>query len=623
MVKHSHPVYKELNTYIDNIKSDMIEYNTLIHNATIVDGSGKSPYKGSIAIKDDKILAVGSIKGDAKEIIEASTLTAIPGIIDSHSHADRTILFYPRSENFILQGITTFIGGQCGSSLAPIRDALPLQGVPITNYIHEVIPYKYYPPERVPVPLEDLNPLMNKYFGWIIDWHTMSEFFNKIEKVGISCNYVPLVGHGTCRSVVLGTDFKRPSTQSELEEIKALIREAMDDGCIGMSVGLDYEPGVFADRNELTECVSIMNDYGGIFCPHSRRTGWRRDFREGRPLHDKIDGLREVLDICRATGVRMNIAHLYTGWYINPPGGPEILEEANRKATLMVIDEALEKGLDVSFDVIPALSTKVEKWSYLCANFAPWLRELGSKELFAKWLKVPEYREDLKQAIYAGKSWKSMTYTPYKNPRWAENIIILDHKNLEYKNKSIAEIASDQEKDPFNTCLDLIVEDHDAKSGTIIINPEANYNAIFFQHPNSCVGLDLPILDYEHEPWGLQWNVPASLAHARGVRCWSSYIGFFDKFVKKQKALSLEQAVYKTSTYVALRHNIKKRGTLKKGNYADIVLLDFSNLKVTGTPLEPIKQPKGIEYVFVNGKTVVEKGKHTGTRPGRVLKRTD
>lgn len=593
----------------------MVEFDILIENANIVDGSGREAYKSSIAVEGDKVVGVGDISGDAKEVIDASGLTALPGIIDSHSHADRPLLFFPKCENYVLQGVTSFVCGQCGNSLAPIRDAIPIRGLPISEYIHELIPYKYYTPDRVPIPLDDINPLMEKHFGWKIEWSSMADYFRKVEEVGISCNYVPLVGHGTCRGVVLGEDYKRPSTQSELEEIKALIRGAMDDGCIGMSVGLDYDPGVFADRKELVECVSIMNEYAGIFCPHSRRTGRRRGMAAGHRLHDKIDGLREVIDICRATGVRMNIAHLYTGWYVNPEGGPEMLEEANRRATLMVIDEALEKGLDISFDAIPsALSMKFSGSSYLCSLFGPWLRELETRENFAKWLRVKDFREEVKEAIRGGKWFIRLAYNPNTNPRWAENITVLKHKNEEYENKSIQQIAEEKEADPFDVWLDLIVEDPDSRAGIGRGEPEASYHAIFYQHPVSSVGLDISVDDYKHESKFPPWPTPR-------ISMYSAYVGFFDKFVKRQKALTLEQAVYKTSTYVAERHKLKGRGVIREGSYADIVLLDFTNLKVTGTPLEPRRQPEGVEYVFVNGVAVVKEAKHTGATPGKVLTR--
>jgi N-acyl-D-amino-acid deacylase len=267
----------------------MVEFNILIENATIVDGTGNKAYEGSIGIKDDKVVSVGTISGDADKRINAEGLTAVPGFIDSHSHADWSIQFFPKCESFLLQGVTTFIGGECGGSPAPIGDMIALPGL-ARQYVHEIIPYKYYP-ERNFFPREQVNQFMEKKFGWTVDWYTMGDFFKVIEKQGFSVNYAPLVGHRTVRSYVMGEDFQRHSTKKEMAEMEELIKQAMEDGCIGMSVGLDYDPDNFANREEIVEHVKIMNDYGGVFCPHSRRTGRRRNIAAGHRPHDKIDGL--------------------------------------------------------------------------------------------------------------------------------------------------------------------------------------------------------------------------------------------------------------------------------------------------------------------------------------------
>jgi len=226
----------------------------------------------------------------------------------------------------------------------------------------------------------------------------------------------------------------------------------------------------------------------------------------------------------------------------------------------------------------------------------------------------------VKDAIFKGKWFIRVAYNPNTNPRWAENIVVLEHEKPECVDKSIAQIAMEREADPFDTWLDLIAEDPDAKSAIITVyptgtaDPYAPYHAIFFQHPVSSVGLDNVSVDYKWQSKVPPWQVP-------GISTYSAYVGFFDKFVNKMKALTLKEAVRKTSTYVAERHNLKGRGVIEEGGYADIVLMDLKKLRVTGTPLKPRKQPKGIEYVCVNGVAVVEKAKHTGATPGRVLKR--
>jgi len=593
----------------------MEEFDLIVKDSTIVDGSGKSAFKGSLAFKGDKVASVGSVKGDTKKVIDASGLIAIPGFIDSHSHADTNLLFFPKCENYALQGVTTFVGGMCGITPAPIKDMIPLYGR-ADEYIDELIQFKYYP-EKTLFPREKVNQLMKEHFGWTINWETMGDFFKVVEKKGISVNYIPFVGHGTIRELVMGEDFKRDSTNTEKAEMASYIKQGLDDGCIGLSAGLDYDPDVFASREELVGHISLLKEYNGIFCPHSRRTGRRRDVTAGQRVHNKIDGINEVIDLCRATGVKLNIAHLYTGWYITPTGGPYILEEANCKATLMVIDAALKEGLDISFDVLPsALSSPYGGSSYLCTPFLPWLREAGSREEFAKKLKIKDYREELKEAINRGKWY--MRIGPANDPKWAEHFLIVKHKNTSLENRSIAEIAEEQKKDPFDTWLDLLIEDPDARypqgEWYAPLDYDAPYYKTFYEHPLSAVGLDTGVVDYKWERQTPPWSTP-------GITQYSAFVGFVDKYVNRLKVFTLEQAVQKTSTQAAINYRLKGRGVIKEGSYADIVLMDLPNLKVMGTPLDSRRQPRGIEYVFVNGVAIVDKSKHTNKTPGRVLKR--
>jgi N-acyl-D-amino-acid deacylase len=233
---------------------------------------------------------------------------------------------------------------------------------------------------------------------------------------------------------------------------------------------------------------------------------------------------------------------------------------------------------------------------------------------------VEDYRKEVKEAIRQGRWFIRVAYNPNTNPRWAENITVLEHKNKDTVNKTIADIAEERETDAFDTWLDLIAEDPDSKcaiatvypSGTV--DPDAPYHDIFYQHPASCVGVDTGVDDYKYEPKAPPWTV-------RGTNNYSAFVGFWEKFVNKEGSLTPEQAVHKTSTQAANRHSIKGRGVLKEGYYADIVLMNLPKMEVTGTPLDTRKQPKGIDYVIVNGVPVVENSKHTGATPGVVITR--
>ena len=184
-----------------------MEFSLLIKNANIIDGTGNTLYKGSLGVKNNKIEAIGDVKGDSVKIIDAKGLTAVPGFIDAHSHADMGMLFFPKCVSYILQGVTTFIGGQCGASLAPIGDMINLPGI-ARDHLQELIKYKYYPKKTV-FTREEVNEVMKKHFEWTVDWKTSAQLFKTVEKRGISCNFAPLVGHNTVRRTVMEDDFER------------------------------------------------------------------------------------------------------------------------------------------------------------------------------------------------------------------------------------------------------------------------------------------------------------------------------------------------------------------------------------------------------------------------------
>jgi len=593
------------------------EYDIIIKDVQIIDGSGKPPYKGSIGVKGDKIETLGEVNGDSVYTVEAKGLHASPGWIDAHSHGDANLLFFPKAENYIMQGVTTFVGGQCGGSQGPFGDMIGLPGI-AREYVGELEPHKYYPKKQV-YPREDVNEIMEKYYGWTVDWYSLGGWFKKIEEKGVSINAAPLVGQGTVRFNVMGNDYKRHSTEDELEDMKELIHQAMEEGAIGMSTGLDYDPGVYASMDEINECVDILNGYDGVYCPHWRRTGRRREVKFGETRSNKVDGLLESINSCRVTGVKTNIAHLTPGWRLVPEGN-DYIEEHNIRATLKFFDDALEEGLDISFDSMPwFLRGGFDVMPYLSSILTPWLREQGSREAFAEWLKVPDYREEVVDALKSGKWYIRLAYNPNSNPQWAENIWISKHKDESVVGKNLAEVAEERDTDQINTWFDLICKDPDAMgyaAGTADTGnfPWKPYRSLMFQHRVGSLSLDQSVYNTEYQMKNPPYRMP-------GINAFSAYPGFINKMVKEFEVFKIEEAVYKISTAAAEHHNLKGRGKITPGSIADITIFDYENLEVIGTPVEPRQHPRGIEYVIVNGEVVVEKGKHTGATPGRILNR--
>jgi N-acyl-D-aspartate/D-glutamate deacylase len=594
------------------------EFDVIIQNVNIVEGTGKSPYRGNIGIREDKIHELGNFLGDSKKVINGENLTALPGFIDAHSHADWNLLWFPNCESYVLQGVTMFIGGQCGGSMAPINEYYKMPPM-LGDHFFDIKPYKYYP-EKELFTIEEINEWMNSIFGWEIKWRTMNGFFEEVEKTGISMNYAPLVGHGTIRNCVMGMDYKRNSTKSEQEEMHEYIRQAIEDGCIGMSTGLDYDPDVFASHEEIIESVRVLNDYDVIYSPHWRRTGRRRDVKVGHIPNEKITALMDCVKVHKETGVRLHFAHLLPGWDVYPPGF-EDMERDNLKNTIKMITSDAKTDLDITWNTILfTIRGGFAVMPYLCSLLEPWLRELGGPEKLGEWLNVEEIREEINEAILSGKWYIRENTNPAVNPRWSENVFVVKSRSSNLDGKSIRQIAEERDHDPWETYLDIISEDPYTRgvtggSGNSTGGRQSYYNEHYL-NPRGVLSLDTLVYNKEYQGKNPPYKIP-------GINTFSAYPLFFIQFVMDEKIFTLDEAVQRTSAKTAMIHNLEGRGIIDEGSFADIVLMDLENLEVIGNEYEPRKYPKGIEYVIVNGKIVVERGKHLGTRPGKVIRRSN
>ncbi|TFH16917.1 hypothetical protein E4H04_05870 [Candidatus Bathyarchaeota archaeon] len=587
----------------------MADFDVKIVNAKIVDGVNKE-YTGSLGVKNGRVIEAGKITGDAERVIDADGLYALPGFIDPHSHGDWGFAWYPNCESAVMQGCTTVVAGQCGGSPAPLSEHIRAPGV-ISDELYEKYPYLYH--GKTLFPIDDVNELLDAKYGWVIDYRTMAEYFEKLRTQGISINYVPLLGHGTVRFYVMGDDYKREATGAEVSEMKELIHRGMMDGCRGLTAGLDYDPDVFASRAEMNECVMVLKEYDGIYSPHWRRTGRRQNIKMGSYSAEPIEGIHEVIETARKTGVRLNIAHLAPGWHTVPPMTPEIGRAVGLE-TLKPVDDAIAEGMDINYDVIPWQCW--EPFPYLCSlHFTQWLRLLGSRQKLAEWLKVPEFREKAWQEIESGMLFQRLVINPCVNPHWAENFKIVTHSHTEYAGKTLAEAAKTYGKDPWNTLCDLIILDPDSMGAHTDYRGIESQMKEFFRHRLGTVGLDVGIMDDK----GVMNRIPPYATPLPDT--FSGYPKFYMRYVRDSDFLSMEQAVQKTSTIPAKTFRVTDRGTLLPGAYADIVLMDLEKLDHTGPAELTTTYPKGIPYVLVNGKVVVDKGLHTGARPGSILTR--
>ena len=572
-------------------------FDVLIRDTTIVDGTGTPGFKGSVAISGEKITAVGDIEGDAAKVIDGAGLVTCPGFVDPHSHADVSILQYPLAENLIMQGITTFVGGNCGLTLAPIKDP---------NYIKTSL----------------------KGFGFEAepDWRTFHEWLSKVEAVGLSPNYVPLVGHNTVRVAVIGEDFKREATSGEIEEMKSYVDEAMGSGAVGLSSFFDPSPGEYAAMEEIVALAKVAAKHGGRYVPHTRhtQTQWPSDDPEEYgygifhgPMKDvwvgRYRGYLEAIEISKRAEIPLHIGHLANAYKIPQPH-PEYLEEAAARATLEIMDSANAEGADVTFDTITCRSG-IASQRPLISEFLQarnpaleWVKQFG-KEEFAEQLKSAKVRERLRSVYQAGRLKLGMIHTK-AHPYWMDCFTIIRCSNEAFEGKTISEIAASRNADPLDVIFDLLVEDPD----TIWVQfaSEKRPPGVlreFLRHP-----ISMPCTDVFALPAKPQTDKsPPPIAYGL-------YPHYLETYVKKEAVLSLEEAIKKATFLPAQRFGLQDRGTLHPGAYADIVLFDLDTIKMKGDFVNPAQAPEGIEYVFVNGQMVHRDGTHTGARPGRVLR---
>lgn len=585
----------------------MEELDILIKDGVIVDGTGSPPYKGSVAIKDKKIVAVGEVLNvDSKITINASGLIVSPGFIDVHSHADKTLPIFPTADNYVMQGVTTTIGGNCGNTIAPIFEWWPPNMFWDLDIIFELRPFKYYVEDLLPA--DEVKAKVKELYGVEIGWGSFKDFIEWLKRNGISVNHVPLVGHNTIRAQVMGQDWKREPTEAELEMMKTHVREAMEAGAFGLSTGLDYAPGTHASFEELVELAKVVRDFGGLYVTHWRRTGPRRE--RVTPVVEKVKGLIEAVDVGRRAHVRVQISHMTIGYTITPYP-PQELEVAAVKATLKVVDSARKEGLDVAFDVIPNTTVGTLTNVYLASVLAPWVRESGSRDGLARALRMGDFREEVKSTIMAGKWWG---LNPVLNPHWSEMIEIVACRNESYVRKTVKGVADEGGVDDLDALFNIIIEDPDTR---IVSKGEGTDEGIaeFLKHPDCMVGLDTYTFD---ENWAMK-QPPYYLPHPNTYGGMPRYIR---RYVREMKALTLEEAVWKATGLPARTFKLRDRGTLEPGKYADVAIFDFNEISDVDDPLEPRRYPKGVRYTIVNGEIVVENGRRTGVRAGKILRST-
>ncbi|MCH7831045.1 MAG: D-aminoacylase [Proteobacteria bacterium] len=529
-------------------------YDLVLRGGTIYDGSGAPPYVGDVAVNGDKIAALGDL-GNATALsdIDVGGLAVAPGFVNMMSWANESLIEDGRSQSDIRQGVTLEIMGE-GSSMGPLNDAMKAE--------------------------------MRRQQGDIrydIEWTTLAEYLEFLERRGISPNVASFIGAATPRQYVIGHEDREP-TAAELEQMRDLVRQAMEDGALGVASSLMYPPGLFAKTDELTALSEVAAEYDGMYISHMRDEGAHM-----------IAAIEELLTIARDAGVRAEIYHLKSSGRANWP----LFDEA-----IAMVEQARAEGLEITADIYtyPAGATGLN------ATVPPWVQEGGFAASIER-MRDPALRTKIaKEMLEQSDEWENM----FLAPGTPDNILLVSFKSDALKpltGKTVADVAKMRGTSPQDTIMDLIVEDG------------SRVGAVYFTQSEDVVRKAVAL------PWVSFNSDEASLA-PEGIflesnphpRAYGSFARVLAKYVRDEKVISLQEAIRKLAALPAQNMRIDRRGELKEGFFADIVVFDPDTIQDHATFVEPHQYATGMIHVFVNGEQVLKNGEHTGATPGRVVR---
>lgn len=525
-----------------------LKYDILVRNGQIYDGSGSPSFKGDIGIIADTIAGVGDLgKASGTTEIDASGLAVAPGFINMLSWAVESLIEDGRSMGDIVQGVTLEVLGE-GDSWGPWnekmkKDARESQG--------------------------DIK--------YDITWSTLGEYLDYVQKKGVSTNIASFVGTATLRIYTVGYE-NRPPTPEELDTMKLLTRQAMEEGAIGVSSALEYVPASFASTGELIELAKVAAEYDGMYISHIRN--------EDAKLLEAMD---DFLRVAKEAGIRSEIYHFKqvgrTNW--------DKLDMAVSK-----IDSARAAGLYVTTDMYtyPASSTGFD------VLIPEWVQE-GGTDKWVERLKDPSVRKKIGPEILN---------TIINKPGSAERILLVgfDIDSLKYlQGKTLAQISAMRGTRPEETVMDLVIDNH------------GRCSVVYFSMSEDNIRREITL------PWMAFCSDGQSMApegvflrSATHPRAYGNFARLLGKYVRDEKIIPLEEAVYKLTSFPAANMKIDKRGALRKGYYADVVIFDPARVQDHATFENPHQLSTGMVHVFVNGVQVLKDGEHTGAMPGRVVR---
>ncbi len=529
------------------------EFDLVITNGHIIDGTGSPWYSGDVGIRDGKIAAIGNLSAaPRKKTIDAEGKVVAPGFIDMLGQSELSILVEPRLPSKIYQGITTEITGE-GGTVAPLNDAI-IQA--------DRAGYEHY----------RITP----------DWRSFRQYFARLEKQGMGINLASYVGATQVRRMVLGDDNKQPTPQ-QLEQMKALVRDAMKDGAVGVSTALEYAPAPYARTEELIALAAEGGKFGGIYSTHMRN--------ESDSVLEAID---EALRIGREARVPVEIWHIKVAGKNNWGRMPEVVAKINA---------ARASGADVTADTY-AYTAWFNDFS---AFIPPWAHDGGTAKLIER-LKDPVTRERIrKEMLTPSKDWDN-EWQEIPGPDAILIGIVQNPKMLALQGKRLSDIAKLWNKDPMDALFDFLIED-----------PNAGVAVFGMSQPDVTLALQQPWVAIDNDSSGTSPEGILGQEHPH-PRAYGTFPRILRKYVREDRALTLEDAIRKMSALPAQRVRLADRGILKAGMWADVVIFDPATVRDVATFDNPNQLSVGMEYVLVNGVPVIEQSRMTGALPGKVLR---
>jgi N-acyl-D-amino-acid deacylase len=530
------------------------QYDVVLRNGSVCDGSGVPCVAGGVAIDGDKIVAVGDL-GDARGKTDRDVhgQTIAPGFINMMS-SEWGLFADGRSQSDIRQGVTLEIFGE-GESMGPLNDAMRAEYEKQENDIH-----------------------------YDVTWHTLAEGLDTLARRGISTNIASFIGAATPRVNVLGRANRAPSP-AELDRMREITAKAMEDGALGVSSALIYQPGTYAQTDELLALAEVAARYHGIYISHIRNEGDR-----------EMEAIDELISIARRAKIPAEIYHLKSSGEKNWSRLPEVIRK---------VEEARAAGLQITADMY----TYTAGATGLDASMPPWVQE-GGLEAWRKRLQDPAIRKRVKQEMKSPNDKWDNYFLATGSP---EKVLLIGFKSEKLKpltGKTLGEVARMRHTTPEDAAMDLVIED-DSRVGTVYF---------LMSEENVRRQIVLPWVSFasDEDTRGIDGVFLKSSAHPRA---YGNFARVYARYVRDEKLVPLAEAVRRMTSLAAANLGIAHRGLLKKGNFADVVVFDPQTIQDHATFEKPMQYATGVSEVWVNGVAVIRDGEHTGAKPGRVVRR--